>query len=380
MIAMKRIWALFLLLMLLPVFAAAQVKMTELADHESGNRLISFEMISEEEMNPAVMAVNMQIQIRFEQEKAQKILGRAGAEIRQAGSLYQDGKIASMARTWQGEQADGTFGSSVAALTVSLETGLEIYLDELFADYEGAVAAMEAIIERDILQDMSGYLEYDDLLPMPTDCYAFDETGLTVYWPEDRYRYYSGESGSVTFYWHEIADYIGESSPAYELSRIKSIDAQALSDMIAQGGFDLLEGAGIGRKLGDAAQEYALGDPDYTTDALVYPLERMRGYALEIPKYAETDEEDTPLSAVRAKRISACGLTTGKTRPEELTAVFGEPQMTIRYDEDAALDAMLEPGESFFFAQEGNVLQAHFDENGLLSCLILRNAMPESLY
>jgi len=123
-----------------------------------------------------------------------------------------------------------------------------------------------------------------------------------------------------------------------------------------------------------------LGDPDYTTDALVYPVERKRGFALEIPKYAETDEEETPISAIRASRIAVCGLMTGKTTVEELYAIFGEPEMTIVYDEDAAADALLEPGESLFFEDMETVLQAHFDENGLLSCLILRTAMPESLF
>ena len=113
---------------------------------------------------------------------------------------------------------------------------------------------------------------------------------------------------------------------------------------------------------------------------LVYPVERLRGFAVEIPKYAETAEEDTPISAIRASRIATCGLMTGKTTAEELYAIFGEPKMTIVYDEDAAADALLEPGESLFFEEMETVLQAHFDEDGVLSCLILRTAMPESLF
>ena len=41
---------------------------------------------------------------------------------------------------------------------------------------------------------------------------------------------------------------------------------------------------------------------------------------------------------------------------------------------------MLEPGESLFFEDMGSVLQAHFDESGVLSCMILRAAMPETLF
>ena len=52
----------------------------------------------------------------------------------------------------------------------------------------------------------------------------------------------------------------------------------------------------------------------------------------------------------------------------------------IVLDEDDALDAMLEPGTSLLYAVSGRVLQAHVGEDGVLSCLILRDAMPERLY
>lgn len=47
-------------------------------------------------------------------------------------------------------------------------------------------------------------------------------------------------------------------------------------------------------------------DPDYTKDSQVYLFEEaaLRGWAVEIPKYAETDEADTPISAIRHH---ACG-------------------------------------------------------------------------
>ena len=50
------------------------------------------------------------------------------------------------------------------------------------------------------------------------------------------------------------------------------------------------------------------------------------------------------------------------------------------HDADSAADRMLEAGESLFFELSGRILQAHVNENGVLSCLILRDAMPEDLY
>ena len=40
----------------------------------------------------------------------------------------------------------------------------------------------------------------------------------------------------------------------------------------------------------------------------------------------------------------------------------------------------VEPGESLFYEAGEVVLEAHFDAQGVLSCLILRDAMPEGLY
>lgn len=381
---MKRLAAIVAVLALLaPAAALAQIHMDEKRHGES--RLVVFSVHADmpeaapgktAPVDPVRMAMEMQIEARFEQEKALAAADRAGAHIVQEGSVYQDERMVSMARTWNGEQADGTDGSSAAALTLNLETGMEIYLDELFDDPQAAFVHMENIIEDEILDTMSDYMEYCDLLPMPQNSYSVNELGLTVYWPQDRYRYFSEECGSVTFLWHEIADYIPESSPVYALSRPQEMNVSRIRGALALGRFDGVLNVKIGMELGRVKSEALLADPDYTTDALVYPLERVRGFAVEIPKYAETQEDETPVSAIRASSISYHGLTTGKTEMAEVYWIFGEPAASRVYDEDAAADALLEPGESLFFEEMDRVLQAHFDEEGVLSCLILRNALP----
>ena len=131
--------------------------------------------------------------------------------------------------------------------------------------------------------------------------------------------------------------------------------------------------AAVGQKLGEVLSAYTLlTDPDYTKDSRVYLFEEasLRGWAVEIPKYAETDEAETPISAIRTTRADVCGLI----------ALLGEPLETRAYDADEAADRMLEAGESLFFALSGRILQAHVDENSVLQCLILRDAIPEALY
>lgn len=387
---MRRILAAMMAALLLPACAqAAQIVMAVQEDEAGGSRLAVFSAAADtidtvpgQETQPdaVMMAIDAQIEARFAQQKAQVAVNRG--TVMQTGSVWQDGKTASMALTWQGEQADGSDGCASMGLAVNLETGEEILLPQLFSDWDGAQAAMETIITDDVLDGMSDYMEYAELLPMPTDNYAFDDFGLTVYWPEDRYRYFDGTSGSVTFYWHELADFIGEESPVYALAHpdvpysTSEIEALCMSGSVTR--MQTLE---LGEKLGDVAVWYRMADPDYTTDALVYPLERMRGFAVEIPKYAETEEDETPISAIRASRVSMAGLlTTGKTTDTEVLALLGEPAREQAYDEDAAFDAMLPPGRSLLYEISGRVLQMHFDEDGVLACVILRSAMPEGLY
>lgn len=387
---MRRILAAMMAALLLPACAqAAQIVMAVQEDEAGGSRLAVFSAAADtidtvpgQETQPdaVMMAIDAQIEARFAQQKAQVAVNRG--TVMQTGSVWQDGKTASMALTWQGEQADGSDGCASMGLTVNLKTGEEILLSQLFSDWDGAQAAMETIITDDVLDGMSDYMEYAELLPMPTDNYAFDDFGLTVYWPEDRYRYFDGTSGSVTFYWHELADFIGEESPVYALAHpdvpysTSEIEALCMSGSVTR-----MQTPELGEKLGDVAVWYRMADPDYTTDALVYPLERMRGFAVEIPKYAETEEDETPISAIRASRVSMAGLlTTGKTTDTEVLALLGEPAREQAYDEDAAFDAMLPPGRSLLYEISGRVLQMHFDEDGVLDCVILRSAMPEGLY
>ena len=165
---------------------------------------------------------------------------------------------------------------------------------------------------------------------------------------------------------------------------VETADMNALADAAQNGRLPgPMERAAIGQKLGEVLSAYTLlTDPDYTKDSQVYLFEEaaLRGWAVEIPKYAETDEADTPISAIRTTRADICGLTIGKTTKDELIERLGEPKETRSYDADSAADRMLEAGESLFFELSGRILQAHVNENGVLSCLILRDAMPEDLY
>ena len=391
---MKRLTAILMMLSLaFPAGALAELEVNMEQKEENESALVVFSAAEVqaaettaapgETPDPAPLMANGLIEAKFEQAKAAQLTQRAGAEIRQSGEVRTFGNVASLVLHWDGTQADGTAGSAVRALALDLTTGEEIRLEQLFDDADAAIDAMERIIEEDVLPDLSDYMEYSELLPMPRDNYAVDEYGLTVYYPDDSYRYFDEQSGAVQFAWYELADYIGEDSPVYALAHAQG-DLTELADAAKDGKLPgPMTQAAVGQKLGEALDAYTLlTDPDYTKDSRVYLFEEasLRGWAVEIPKYAETDEAETPISAVRTTRADVCGLTVGKTTKDELTALLGEPRETRAYDADDAADRMLEAGESLFFELSGHILQAHVDENSVLSCLILRDAMPEELY
>lgn len=204
-----------------------------------------------------------------------------------------------------------------------------------------------------------------------------------MFYPDDSYRYFDEQSGAVQFAWYELADYIGEDSPAYALAHGQD-DMNALADAAQNGRLPgPMDAPPLGRSSAKCFSAYTLlTDPDYTKDSQVYLFEEaaLRGWAVEIPKYAETDEADTPDFRDSHHACGHLRADIGKTTKDELIERFGEPKETRSYDADSAADRMLEAGESLFFELSGRILQAHVNENGVLSCLILRDAMPEDLY
>lgn len=392
---MKRFLCMAMLCAMLPAGAWAELELHMTNREQENHTLTIFEAQEkadesaqkqddeQSEVSQAAETANVQIETRFAQKKAEQLLSRAGASVQQSGELFTSGNLASMTLVWNGTQADGTNGSSTIGLVLDLTTGEAVELARLFDDADAAFAAMENIISDDVLSELSDYMEYGDLLPMPTDNYAIDEQGLTVFYPDDRYRYFDEKNGAVQFAWYELAAYIGEDSPVYALAH-KEQSADELKAAVAEGRLPgAMESVSLGEKLGDVLVRYTLlTDPDYTNDSRVYLFEEpeLRGWAVEIPKYAETEEDETPISAIRTTRAELCGLTIGKTTRDEIIAMLGEAKETRVYDEDAARDRMLPAGESLFYELSGKILQAHIGEDGTLAGVILRGAMPEELY
>ena len=218
----NRLLAALALLWLMPALALGEITVRSETTGDDVNRIVHFapkaedtaggeSALSEEEQlaqETLMLQITGALDMRFAQSRAAQLYANAQASgdsrrvIHQTPFVYADDALSSLAILWEGTQPDGTQGCRPYSLTLDLTTGQELALADLFDDPDGAVAAMEAIIGRDVLEEMNTYVEVYDLLPMPTDCFSVDETGLTVYYTDERFRTFEGRSGYVTFYWY----------------------------------------------------------------------------------------------------------------------------------------------------------------------------------
>ena len=111
---MRRILAVMALMLLLPTCAlAAQIALAIERDEAGTSTLAVFSAQADEidavpgqQLQPdaVMLAIDAQIEARFAQQKAQLAVKRGTVTL--TGSVWQDGRTASMALIWQGELAE----------------------------------------------------------------------------------------------------------------------------------------------------------------------------------------------------------------------------------------------------------------------------------
>ena len=189
---MKRCFAALALLLLVPALALGEITVRGEMTGDGANRIVHFapaavgwaeiegETVLTEDAAPALseaeqltqetlmLQITGALDMRFAQSRAAQLLENAQAAgdsrtvIHQTPYGFADDRLASLAILWEGTQPDGAQGCRPYSLTLDLATGQELALPDLFDDADGAVAAMEAIIERDVLEDMNTYVEVYD--------------------------------------------------------------------------------------------------------------------------------------------------------------------------------------------------------------------------
>lgn len=372
-----------LALSLASLSALAEIRV-DVKEETAGNSRMSYPVVSGIEDEIVQGKINTAIETGLSLESTRltmkRIVERGGeaegeATLLMDTAVYQKGGVLSVAVSRRGEQADGSLGDSVTAMVFDLKTGDRIPLEALFADPQASLGAMEGIIETEIGGSLNAYMENAKITPMPRDNYSIDALGITVYYPASQYSMVSGSAGACQFYFYELEDGLSELGKTLSAAKETADAAKGIRDAVSAGAFpNWVADVKLGEPIGTYMKEYTqLTDPDYTLESRVYLFEepQLRGMSLETWLYAECEEEEAPLTAIRAARIDLFGIRPGISTLAECEKLLGAPDGRATLDENDAVDLMLEPGDSLFYVSGENTLEIHADQQGVVSCLIL---------
>ena len=128
------------------------------------------------------------------------ILLHSGAEITGSTVLYTfDGtngeKLTSICFTQQGRIRFGRYGQVTNAILVNADTGEETAFERLLNDT--AQMILDTYVEEQVLPYLNTYLDAAELLPVPLDNVSLSAQGITIYYPADRFCFFSGSSGAA---------------------------------------------------------------------------------------------------------------------------------------------------------------------------------------
>lgn len=278
-------------------------------------------------------------------------------------------KVFSVIISAKGRQPGKRDGHTWTALSYDLSTGERLTLDRLFEDTDAAVAQMEAIAEASLSEELNGYMEFSDILPLPQENFTLDQTGITFWYPQEQFSFFSGFSGACQF-WYEELDGLWMESITLERT-----DEQIRSEIAAAVSNGTIPGVPVqmGERILNVCERYRLlRAPDEFPGGRYFLMEdpRFRDVCvLSDALYA--DYEQSVVEGVQLRRGGLCGLLIGQTAQAQWRSVLGQPEKTVAFTENMAYDYNLPAGSYDIYRYGENELRLHADENGVLCAVQL---------
>ena len=274
-----------------------------------------------------------------------------------------------------GKMLTGRPSQKYYPMVIDMTTGEMITPDQVFLDDEEAMWALEAYMEEHVTDILSTHMENSDLLPVPFESFALDESGITFYYDASQLSFLSGYSGAVTVPYHEMAEYL-DISPNSVLGKMGIAEsmiapgektAERIAASAAEGKLGALP-AVVGMNVKDAFDRFRS-----TIDAGFYPGGAY--YEMEDSHLRDavllTDVDETAVTGILAKRISLWGIRTGITSRDEWQQILGKPQFTMEMGENDGSMYLLCAGTSDYYDYGEYTLQLHADKNGILYAAVL---------
>ncbi|NLV59638.1 MAG: DUF3298 domain-containing protein [Clostridiales bacterium] len=369
-------------MLVLGCFSLARADSPTLKDVRTaiGENLVAYPQLEGLADEIAQQAVNDDIILRGDIAKhlvSLSTLGGNGLSLVVDYQAFLHSDVLSITFSAKGQMPNGREGQAFTALTYDLQTGKPIKAAELFTQLEDAAAKMEEILEMTLTEELSGYLNNSEFMPLPVENFALDEDGITFYYPYSQLSLVSGYAGAGQFYYEELADWLNWDGVLGRLDvKPKQMsDAQikeAVRETVASGRL-LHVPVKIGDTLPDVVARYRLlREPDQYPAGKYYQMEApIFRQVLVLSDALTGGYEHSVVEGLQSTRLSLFGIQPGITARERWREILGEPEQTATFNESLAYDYGIPSGESDFYTFGEYQLRLHADEAGILHSIRL---------
>ncbi len=366
----KRLICLAVCFLLLTVFSQAMAQEITVASHGSqvGDSVIAYPQLSgmqeetiQEKINGDIVLSSNATQLMtklFTLPKGEKL------EMTYEVCLLND-RVFSVLITQNGPKERGQTVRRWTALTYDLATGERLEMDQLFQDPDTAVAQMEEIAQRTLSEELTGYMEYSDILPLPLERFTLDETGITFWYEREQFSFFSGYAGACQFWYEELDGLWVE-------DMIPKRPESAIETAVAAGTLPNIPVA-MGQRMADVIQAYRLlREPDQFPGGRYFVLEDPRfRQVLILSDALYGDYEQSVVEGIQLKRGAIGDLVIGTATQQEWRKLLGQPEQTVQVTEGMAYDYALPMGQYDVYHYGENELRLHADEQGVLCAVQL---------
>lgn len=243
------------------------------------------------------------------------------------------------------------------AVNLDLTDGAPLSWRQLFRDPQEAETALAARLEEIAASDLSAMLLSREVTPLP-ELFRMDRGGLTFLYPADQLCTLHDRAGDIHLAWCEIRDLLNP-DPGGLANRLGVPEELTLTEAGASRIQAMTESGrlpGLPVKVGDPlsplVEKWHLAtDPDLYEGGRLFSLEGgcfRRIYLMT--DYLSEDWDQSIVQGIRADRGNYAGLCIGETKAPAWRALLGEPDATIRIDEEKAEWNRTEPGSCDYYS------------------------------
>jgi hypothetical protein len=375
-------WAvtlLFLLCALLPrPSACARAETVSVTPVETviGENYVRYPQLEGMEDTAVQQAINdaVVVQANIAQRLVTLAVLADGATLTADYEAYLGGGVFSTVIDANGVMENGRNGQNYTALAFDLTDGRRLTVSDLFADPDAAAAHMEATLEATYLDELSDYLVYAELTPLPVNNFSLDADGVTFYYPASQFSLLSGYCGAAQFNYDELAEDLLPDANALP-ARLNALP-ETLADAEIRAKVEAAAAAGelphVRAKIGDGMAELVsryrlLRTPDQYPGGRYFQLEApMFRQVLVLSDALTSGYQNSVAEGLMSFRADLYGLKTGVTARERWLQVLGEPETTVAFGEDLAYDYGLPVGTADYYTFGKNQLMMYADESGIL--------------